>query len=507
MREVYLDYFVNSVYFCLFLLNFTNTNRQQFITKSTIVMVSYFDSLLCKVANFPIRVVLTTKLVFLLFTFLLTTLHIAAQNKQPAQHELAQEITKHQKKLSESIHLLENNNRNQKESISKLDALNTLVGLRESHIKELQEEIANYDAQIQGLDVSMARQKKEIELLEKEYSEIIRAYNAKGQGWAVNVLLSYIGSRDLKQFLAREAYYRDYLRNRHATIAKIRQNRTLFQRQQENVLKIKADKHKLLEDKKAQNAESELDKQKYAMMLQKLKADEGYLTKNIMESKKALEAMNKVAITAINTQVEKEQNQATPSKETTTKLNEPKEIVADIKTEKNPKISNTPKTIENKKEEVTIKTKKENTKKIDNNSVAFISFEKSKGLLSLPVESGLITRGFGVYQHPIHPRVQLENHGIDIQTNPNAMVKAVFGGEVIAVNKVQGVGLLVMVQHQKDYYTVYAKMQAVYVKTGDKVTTDDKIGMVANNSDGSPELQFQVWKGLVRLNPADWLQK
>jgi septal ring factor EnvC (AmiA/AmiB activator) len=55
-------------------------------------------------------------------------------------------------------------------------------------------------------------------------------------------------------------------------------------------------------------------------------------------------------------------------------------------------------------------------------------FEKNRGKLPWPVEKGVITSRFGKQNHPVLPGIVIENNGIDITTEPNATVRAVFRG-------------------------------------------------------------------------------
>jgi murein DD-endopeptidase MepM/ murein hydrolase activator NlpD len=97
-----------------------------------------------------------------------------------------------------------------------------------------------------------------------------------------------------------------------------------------------------------------------------------------------------------------------------------------------------------------------------------------------------------------------ENNGIDIKTNVNAPVRAVFEGDVRAVRNTMGT-YLVLIQHG-EYFTAYSNLKTASVSVGQKVSTKQNIGTVAVESiTGIPNLNFQVWKGGTPVNPATWL--
>ena len=42
---------------------------------------------------------------------------------------------------------------------------------------------------------------------------------------------------------------------------------------------------------------------------------------------------------------------------------------------------------------------------------------------------------------------------------------------------------------------------------GDIISTGEIIADLVTNSDGITELQFQVWKNNIKLNPENWIMK
>ena len=109
------------------------------------------------------------------------------------------------------------------------------------------------------------------------------------------------------------------------------------------------------------------------------------------------------------------------------------------------------------------------------------------------MERGFISQRFGRHNHPVLKGVVVENRGIDIQTAQGATARAIFEGKVVTVASVPGMNNIVMIQHG-EYFTVYAKLKTVNVKQGQKVNAKDVIGTVYTNSEGTTELQFQIWK-------------
>jgi murein hydrolase activator len=134
------------------------------------------------------------------------------------------------------------------------------------------------------------------------------------------------------------------------------------------------------------------------------------------------------------------------------------------------------------------------------------SFSEAKGKLIWPVSEGNVVNKFGKQKHPVLENITIDNLGVDIRTNAGEGVRAIYEGKVIAVSKVMGNYYMVLVQHG-DYFTVYAQLQSVKIKIGEKIKARELIGSVGANSEGIPLLQFQVWQHKKRLNPEEWLAK
>ncbi len=134
-------------------------------------------------------------------------------------------------------------------------------------------------------------------------------------------------------------------------------------------------------------------------------------------------------------------------------------------------------------------------------------FEKNRGKLPWPVEKGVITSRFGPQPHPVLPGIKIDNNGIDITTEKNATVRALFRGEVSSVIVIPGAGKAVILSHGA-YRTVYSNLREVSVTKGQKVDTKGTLGTVLTDDNGSVA-HVELWKitadGLVKVDPGPWL--
>ena len=135
------------------------------------------------------------------------------------------------------------------------------------------------------------------------------------------------------------------------------------------------------------------------------------------------------------------------------------------------------------------------------------SFAANKGRLIWPVERGRVTRPYGESRHPTLPNIKIKNSGIDIETTENAAVRAVFEGEVLAIQNVKGGGLAVSIRHG-NYITVYYNIKNLKIEKGDPIFYKQQIGEVGKNAfTGKSIMKFRIQKNLTKLNPTTWVLK
>ena len=131
-------------------------------------------------------------------------------------------------------------------------------------------------------------------------------------------------------------------------------------------------------------------------------------------------------------------------------------------------------------------------------------FLANKGRLPWPVASGKIVSRFGTNSHPILKNLDIQNSGVDISTGKGSSARAVFEGTVSFVMPIAGGNKSVLVSHGT-YYTVYTNLSTVNVSKGDKVGRGQLIGLIDTAPSGETIMNFQVWSGTTKQNPALWI--
>jgi septal ring factor EnvC (AmiA/AmiB activator) len=70
-----------------------------------------------------------------------------------------------------------------------------------------------------------------------------------------------------------------------------------------------------------------------------------------------------------------------------------------------------------------------------------------------------------------------------------------------------GGNICVLIKHG-EYFSVYVNITDLKVKVGDHVKIKQEIGRATHTGkDGSPEFNFQIWKGQSNQDPEKWLAK
>ncbi len=118
-----------------------------------------------------------------------------------------------------------------------------------------------------------------------------------------------------------------------------------------------------------------------------------------------------------------------------------------------------------------------------------------------PVEGPVVSR-YGMHYHATL-KTTTRNLGIEIEGADGAAVKAAVAGEVALITRIPGYGQGIILDNGSGYFTIYANLSAIRVRTGDKVKTCQEIAEMATEPG---RLYFEVRQGTKTLDPTAWLQ-
>ena len=364
-------------------------------------------------------------------------------------NDLEQKVNKLQNEIKTSQNLLKKTSKNKETTIREVELLQAQIKKRDDLIKTYDKQLAILNKETKGYKNDINNLQNELEKNRKEYADLLVIHYRNRNN--LNNLLFIFSSEDFNQAVRRMRYlqqFNDLLKHK---MAEIDDTKTEIK---QRIDKNEEDKKRIENLNNTQKKErDELNKDKKTLndKLAKLKKEEKNIKNDIAKKEK-----------------------------------ETKDLQAKIK-----KII----------EEELAKRKADAT--IDTKLAA--NFESNKGKLPWPVASGVVTKKYGKTAHPTQSKVVVMNNGIDISTEQGSNALCVFDGQVSTVFNT-GTTNVVMVRHGT-YFTLYANLDKVYVKSGDKVKTGQKLGLIHTGaSDNVTTLHFEVWNDKNNTNPETWLK-
>lgn len=118
---------------------------------------------------------------------------------------------------------------------------------------------------------------------------------------------------------------------------------------------------------------------------------------------------------------------------------------------------------------------------------------------------GRVTMEFGPNIHPL-TRQWYVHRGFDIAGPVGLPVLAMAEGVVVSQGHDPSFGLNIIVRHRFGFYTRYAHLHDIRIRTGQAVTQGQRIGSLGNTGvTTGPHLHLEVWLGEEILDPAPFL--
>ncbi|GAB3198566.1 peptidoglycan DD-metalloendopeptidase family protein [Pontibacter aydingkolensis] len=402
------------------------------------------------------------------FTFLLCLLSLPLSTqaqKTKSKAQLEKEKKENLNRIKQANQILQQTKKEKAASIGQLNAIKEKIDVQKGVITNISREITYIESDVQETEGIVNALQNDLGKLKAEYATMV--YAASKTANSYNKLMFLFASESFNQFVMRLRYLQQYSEARQKQVEQINKVQTVLTGQ-----------INLLESKRKQK--------------------QGLLSKQITESKNlhTLKVQQDSVIDRLSKQESNLKQEVAQRQQAVKKLDK---LIADIVREEIARAARAAR-------EAGKASSGSSSKMTLTPEAALISssFAGNKGRLAWPVERGFISQKFGRHNHPVLKGVVTENRGIDIQTAQGATARAIFEGKVLTVASVPGMNNIVMVQHG-EYFTVYAKLKSVSVTTGQNVSIKDVIGTVYTDTDGTTELQFQVWKNSDNMNPEVWL--
>lgn len=141
-------------------------------------------------------------------------------------------------------------------------------------------------------------------------------------------------------------------------------------------------------------------------------------------------------------------------------------------------------------------------KAVKTTPTANIAFSKMRGKLSWPV-NGRVVNNYGSRRNE-----KQRWKGIVIAAPGGAKVNAIAPGKVVFAGWMEGYGHLIIIEHDRNYLSLYGYNRAVFKRVGQRVRANETIAAVGNSSGQTRNaLYFEIRRNSAPQNPARWLRK
>ena len=405
------------------------------------------------------------KYLFLFLSFFYFNSGIGQVNKQKELEEKRQAILNEIKQINTLLFAAQ---KEEKSVLTQIENLNSKISARQNLIRVTNQQANYLSREINNNRAKINLLETELKDLKEDYaSMIVKSYKSKSQHSRIMFLFS---SESFLQAYKRLQYMKQYAKYRKLQGESIKKRSIVLEELNQGLIEDKKKKQVLINDNKLAKTKLSKELEDQSQLVSALKKDENKFTRQIQKKQKEatkidreIEKLIRDAIAASNKKNVKKSGTKLSSSKTLALTPEAKLIAAD--------------------------------------------FTKNKGKLPWPVKNGVVVKRFGNTRHPQLPNVTTYCSGVEITTEKNAKVRAVFNGEVMEIQKIKGAAKAVFIKHG-DYITIYQNMTNVTVKKGDTVTTKQEIGSVANKaSSGKSILKFLVYQNDKKMNPASWIYK
>ncbi|MDO7541158.1 MAG: peptidoglycan DD-metalloendopeptidase family protein [Flavobacteriaceae bacterium] len=396
--------------------------------------------------------------------FVLFGLTILAQTAN-AQDQRQQNLENQRKLLQEEIKqinkLLFSNEKQKKSVLTEFEDLSLKIDVRGRLIRVTNEQANRLTQKISVNQRIIGQQRKDLENLKKDYSEMIRKSYQSGSGQSRMMFL--FSSESFLQAYKRSQYLNQYTSFRKKQGELIVEKTKTLQQLNTDLVAQKLKKEELVKENKKAQQQYKNEQSSQQQLIKALKKKERSFVSQIKKKQKKAAAINKEIQRLIREAI------AASNKAAGKNLN------------------------------AKVFTLTPEDQLISDNIIA------NKGKLPWPVEQGVVVQKFGKQPHPVVKTTMIQSNGVTIATPQSSEARAVFEGKVMSIIGFKGSNPTVLIQHG-NYITTYSNLSEVYVIKGQKVKAKEKIGKVFTNPDtGKTELKFSVFKNSSPTNPKSWI--
>jgi murein hydrolase activator len=394
--------------------------------------------------------------------------------------ELKKKQAEIQREIEDLRRTLNDTKKNKKAGLGQLAMVQKKLRLRQQAIININQQIGMIQNTISQSNGEIVRLKDELDTLKTQYEKsIVYAYKNRSNYDFLNFIFSAASFNDA---LKRIEYLKSYRNYREEQAENIKKTQLVLQQKISSLRATREEKDKILEKQNKEKEVLEHEKREKDDIVNKIKAREKEINRELASKQKADQKLRSAIKSAIDREIKAARAKAAAESKATA--------------------ATRPATEPGAKREV---KKSSSVFEATPEGIAMTgNFEKNRGKLPWPIEKGQIAIHFGTYSIP-GTTIKGNNPGLTMETEPGAVVKAVFEGEVSRIFDIEG-NWTVLVRHGK-YFTVYSNLSAVSVQKDQKITIGQMVGRAAVNNDGNGEIEFLLMVENRNLDPEAWIRR
>lgn len=381
---------------------------------------------------------------------LFISFNLIGQNKI----ELEQERLRLLKKIDTTSKVLKETKKTKEATLSDLKLIDNQIADRQKLINTIQQEVQQTDKYLSQLNQSISYLDSSVVQMKNQYGQLIKA--AYRNKLLDNKWLQMLNASSINDAFVRWRYIQQFENYTRAKLKDldIKQGELLLQKQELNSIKLS--KKVLLETEESQSLDLIAEKGLKSDLLKGISKTEKELNKELAYQKTQSAELNATIERIIQSKIAK---------------------AVDIKT----------------------------TTPTETKPLVGASFESNKKRFQWPLRAARVDSKFGKQAHPKLKSVSISNNGIDISSINDQEVKAIFDGVVVGTTAIPGFDFMIVIQHG-EFFSVYSKVENVYIAKGDILSTGQIIGIASRDDSNRSKLHFELWKNKQKLNPEQWLQ-
>ncbi len=403
------------------------------------------------------------KYLSLIFFILLVFSHMDGYAQSKRQLELEERRRELQQEIRQITNLLFAGKKEKKSVVSVVEDLNYKISVRKNLMRITNQQANLLTREINSNQNEISKRRDKLKILKDDYGNmIVKSYKNRA---AENKLMFLLSSSNFQQAYRRLQYIKQYADYQKQQAIIIKQETENLKRLNQDLLRQKREKQKLVAENKA--AKASLDKE--------LKAQQ-VLISSIQKN-----------LSKFTAQIKSKQKESEKLDREIRKLIREAIAASNKKAGKSTKLATFSLTPEQK--------------------ILAANFTTNKGKLPWPVASGVVKMRFGTNPSPIDPTIKIKSNGVRIATNKGEQVRAVFEGTVQGIMTPKNGNNAIMIRNG-NYITVYKNLSKFYVNKGEKVSTKQVIGeVITNKTSGESILSFGIYKDSSIQNPSHWIYK